>query len=67
MLEAIFWACVATSLAVFGVIIWSVATFRRAGGHALVDRHAVTEVVWASIPIAILVLAAAPAIRLMSS
>lgn len=64
MLDAIFIGCAAISIVVFGVMIWSVATFRHAGPRTLGDRHAATEVVWATIPILILVLAAVPALRL---
>ena len=65
MLTTIFWACVAISVVVFGVMLYSVATFRRTGDRAILDRHATAEVLWASVPIAILVLAAVPAVRLV--
>jgi heme/copper-type cytochrome/quinol oxidase subunit 2 len=67
MLAAIVWSCVAISTAVFGVMIYSILTFRREGERAVVARHTVAEVLWATIPILILVLAAAPAIRLMDT
>ena len=67
MLAGIFWTCVAISTAVFGVMIYSILTFRRSGERAAVARHTVAEVLWATIPILILVLAAAPAIRLINT
>ena len=63
MLTAILWSCAAISIAVFGVMLYSVATFRRGDERIAAHRHAVVEVIWAAIPIAILVLAAAPAVR----
>ena len=65
MLTAVFWSCGLVSMAVFGVMIYSIATFRRSGERASVARHAVAEVLWATVPIAILVLAAAPALRMI--
>jgi heme/copper-type cytochrome/quinol oxidase subunit 2 len=65
MLTAVFWGCLAVSTAVFGVMIYSIATFRRSGERATVARRAVAEVLWASVPIVILVLAAVPALRMI--
>jgi heme/copper-type cytochrome/quinol oxidase subunit 2 len=65
MLTAVFWSCAAVSMAVFGVMIYSIATFKRSGESTIVARHAVAEVLWASVPIVILVLAAVPAIRMI--
>ena len=47
-------------------MLYSVATFRRAGDDVAGERHPIAEVVWATIPIMILLLAAAPAIRMMT-
>jgi len=56
--------CALITLAVFGVMLYSVATFRAASplpraGH----RNIALELVWALIPIAIFVAAATPAVR----
>jgi heme/copper-type cytochrome/quinol oxidase subunit 2 len=65
LLGAVFWICIAVSTAVFGVMIYSIATFRRSGERPIVARNAVAEVLWATVPIAILVLAAVPALRML--
>jgi heme/copper-type cytochrome/quinol oxidase subunit 2 len=65
LMTAVFWSCIAITGAVFGVMIYSIATFRRDGEPTIVARHAVMEVIWASIPLVILVLAAVPAIRMI--
>ena len=65
MLATILWGCAAVSAAVFAVMLYSVATFRRAGDHALAERHAFMEVIWTAIPIVIFILAAVPAVRMI--
>jgi heme/copper-type cytochrome/quinol oxidase subunit 2 len=65
MLTTIFWGCAAVSTAVFAVMLYSVATFRRVGDHALAERRAFTEVIWTAIPIVIFILAAVPAVRMI--
>jgi cytochrome c oxidase subunit 2 len=61
----ILWICVAIAVAVFGVMIYSVATFRRSRGAApaTFDHSTVAEVVWTIIPVLILVFMAIPAAR----
>ena len=62
----IFWVCVWIGVVVFGVMIYSIATFRRAAG-AVPDTTMVhntkVEIVWTILPVAILVAMAVPAAR----
>src|SRR5580704_2056931 len=62
----IFWVCVAIGVVVFGVMIYSIITFRRSKG-AVADVTMVhntrVEVVWTVIPVVILVAMAVPAAR----
>ena len=62
----IFWICVVIALAVFGVMIYSIVTFRKSKG-AVPDRtmlHSTkVEVVWTVIPVAILIFMAVPAAK----
>jgi cytochrome c oxidase subunit II len=62
----IFWWCVAIAIVVFGVMIYSIATFRKSKG-AVADvkfthSHKV-EVIWTIVPILILVVMAIPAAK----
>lgn len=64
----ILWACVAISAVVFGVMIYSIAIFPAA--HAdpakatATFRHStLVEILWAIVPIVILVGMAAPAVK----
>lgn len=64
----ILWACVAISAVVFGVMIYSIATFPKT--HANLTKAAATfrhstlvEILWAIVPIVILVGMAAPAVK----
>lgn len=61
----ILWICVAIAVAVFGVMIYSIATFRRSKGAvpATFDHSTKAEIVWTVIPVAILVFMAVPAAR----
>jgi cytochrome c oxidase subunit 2 len=61
----ILWVCVAIALAVFGVMIYSIATFRKSKGSvpATFDHSTTAEVVWTLIPVLILVAMAIPAAR----
>jgi cytochrome c oxidase subunit 2 len=62
----IFWWCVAIAIVVFGVMIYSIATFRKSKG-AVADTkltHSTkVEVVWTIVPIIILVIMAVPAAK----
>jgi cytochrome c oxidase subunit II len=65
----IVWICAALAAVIFGVMLYSVATFRSAPGAGMAAyRHStIVEVLWALIPIVILVSAAAPAIKALVS
>jgi cytochrome c oxidase subunit 2 len=62
----IFWWCVAIAIVVFGVMIYSIATFRKSKGAVadvkLTHSHKV-EVIWTIVPILILVIMAIPAAK----
>lgn len=62
MMLTILWICVAMVGGVFGVMLYSVATFdsaasRRAGGRT---RSVMSELLWALVPILIFTVAAMP-------
>lgn len=64
----ILWACLGITAAVFGVMIYSIATFPKA--HATLCRATATfrhstlvEILWAIVPIMILFGMAAPAVK----
>lgn len=61
----ILWVCVVIAVAVFGVMIYSIATFRKSKGAvpATFDHSTTAEVVWTVIPVVILVAMAIPAAR----
>jgi len=61
----ILWICVAIAVAVFGVMIYSIATFRKSKGAvpATFDHSTKAEIVWTVIPVLILVAMAVPAAR----
>jgi cytochrome c oxidase subunit II len=61
----ILWVCVAIAVAVFGVMIYSIATFRKSKGavSADFDHNTKAEVIWTVIPVVILVAMAVPAAR----
>jgi len=61
----ILWVCVAIAVAVFGVMIYSIATFRKSKGAvpATFDHNTNAEVIWTLIPVIILVAMAIPAAR----
>lgn len=61
----ILWVCVAIAVAVFGVMIYSIATFRKSKGavSANFDHNTKAEVIWTVIPVVILVAMAIPAAR----
>jgi cytochrome c oxidase subunit 2 len=62
----IFWICVVIGIVVFGVMIYSIVTFRKSKG-AVPDTTMVhntrVEVVWTIVPVVILVAMAVPAAR----
>ena len=61
-----FGVCVAIAIVVFGVMIYSIATFRKSKG-AIPDKsltHSTTvEIIWTAIPVLILIAMAIPAAR----
>lgn len=59
----IFWICVLIAIAVFGMMIYSIAKFRHSQGAvpATFDHSTKAEIVWTIIPVAILVGMAIPA------
>jgi cytochrome c oxidase subunit 2 len=61
----ILWVCVAIAVAVFSVMIYSIATFRKSKGAvaAHFDHNTQAEVIWTLIPVVILVAMAIPAAR----
>ncbi|HET7203962.1 MAG TPA: cytochrome c oxidase subunit II [Steroidobacteraceae bacterium] len=61
----ILWVCVAIAVAVFSVMIYSIATFRKSKGAvpATFDHSTGAEVTWTIIPVVILVAMAIPAAR----
>ncbi|HQR23827.1 MAG TPA: cytochrome c oxidase subunit II [Steroidobacteraceae bacterium] len=61
----ILWICVAIAVAVFGVMIYSIATFRKSKGAvpATFDHSTKAEIVWTVIPVLILVGMAIPAAK----
>jgi heme/copper-type cytochrome/quinol oxidase subunit 2 len=63
----IVWLCAATAVAVFGTMLVSISTFRtslRDGAWTSVSSRA-SEILWALIPIAIVLAAAIPALRIV--
>jgi len=61
----ILWICVAIAVAVFAVMIYSIATFRKSKGAvpATFDHNTRAEIIWTVIPVMILVGMAVPAAR----
>ncbi len=61
----VLWICVAIAVVVFGVMIYSIATFRKSKGAvaATFDHNTTAEVVWTVIPVLILVGMAIPSAR----
>ncbi|HVN41834.1 MAG TPA: cytochrome c oxidase subunit II [Steroidobacteraceae bacterium] len=61
----VLWICVAIAVAVFSVMIYSIATFRRSKGAvpASFDHSTTAEIIWTVIPVGILVFMAIPAAR----
>jgi cytochrome c oxidase subunit 2 len=62
----IFWICVAIGVLVFGVMIWSIISFRKSRGavpDVTLVHNTKVEIVWTIIPVIILVVMAVPAAR----
>ncbi|CAM3489239.1 cytochrome c oxidase subunit II [Parendozoicomonas haliclonae] len=61
----IFWICVVIGIVVFGVMFWSVIFHRKSRGAKASEFHESTlvEILWTSIPFAILVVMAIPATK----
>jgi cytochrome c oxidase subunit 2 len=66
---AILWMCAAIAAAVFGVMLYSVATFRGAMSVSIAGRRRspLVELMWALIPIAIVVVAVVPIVESLSA
>ena len=60
----ILWVCGFVAAAVFAVMIHSVATFRRSSGR---QPSALVEILWAIVPIFIMVTSALPAVKMLAS
>jgi cytochrome c oxidase subunit II len=65
MYTLILWLCATTAVVVFGVMIYSIATFPASAGSAPATfRHrTLVEILWAVIPIVIILAMAAPAVK----
>jgi heme/copper-type cytochrome/quinol oxidase subunit 2 len=61
---SVLWLCAFVVAGVFAVMIHSIATFRRAGGSR---PNALAEILWAIVPIFIMVSTALPAVRMLTS
>jgi len=61
----ILWICVVIAVAVFGVMIYSIATFRKSKGAVAADfdHNTKAEIIWTVIPVLILVGMAIPAAK----
>ena len=62
----IFWICVAIGVVVFGVMIWSIITYRKSKGavpDVTLVHNTKVEIVWTVIPVIILVAMAVPAAK----
>jgi heme/copper-type cytochrome/quinol oxidase subunit 2 len=64
------WICAFVAAAVFAVMIHSIATFRRSStepGARDRDPRALVEILWAIVPIFIMVSTALPAVKMLAS
>ena len=62
----IFWICVAIGVVVFGVMIWSIISYRKSKGavpDVTLVHNTKVEIVWTIIPVVILVAMAVPAAK----
>ena len=62
MYTALLWLCIVLASAVFGVMLYSVVAYRGPQGKVR-RRGLAIELLWAAVPIAIMVVAAMPALR----
>lgn len=63
-MNSLLWLCAAGAIGIFGVMLHSVATFRSADeARGRYRRRAMVEVVWALVPILIVVAAALPSFQ----
>lgn len=62
MYTAFLWLCIAMASAVFGVMLYSVVAYRGPQGK-LRRRNLLIELMWAAVPIAIMVVAALPVLQ----
>ena len=63
-MNTLMWVCAAVAIAIFGAILHSVATFRTSDEpRTRYKRRTLAEVVWALIPILIVIAAAVPSFR----
>lgn len=66
MYSAILWICTVIALAVFGVMLYSIASFRGVQNTPTTfHRRSAIEIIWALIPIAIFIGAAWPAVKMI--
>lgn len=61
---SVLWICAFVVAGVFAVMIHSIATFRRAAGSR---PNALAEILWAIVPMFIMVSTALPAVRMLAS
>ena len=62
----IFWVCVAIGVVVFGVMIWSIVSFRKSKGavpDVTLVHNTKVEVIWTTVPVIILIAMAVPAAK----
>ena len=59
------WTCACIALVVFAWMLYSIATFRRTPAEVAQGRGMSAEVLWALVPIAVVIAMALPAIRTM--
>jgi heme/copper-type cytochrome/quinol oxidase subunit 2 len=64
---AILWICGLVTVAVFAVMIHSIATFRRGSAEPGARPSALAEIIWAIVPIFIMVSSALPAVRMLAA
>jgi heme/copper-type cytochrome/quinol oxidase subunit 2 len=63
----ILWICAFVAAAVFAVMIHSIATFRRSNAEPGARGRALVEILWAIVPIFIMVSTALPAVKMLAS
>jgi heme/copper-type cytochrome/quinol oxidase subunit 2 len=61
------WICAFVAAAVFVVMIHSIATFRRSSTEPGARPRALVEILWAIVPIFIMVSTALPAVKMLAS